>query len=135
MSKELISLMNGFLAKRDTDRLGYGENGFLRIKKMPFFEEKDGSPLNWKDVEKCNRQLTFTPDVSGATDLKYFDDVFTDEQPVDSVVPGERNNKKGHWFSHAWPFGRKKRSNFPEVKSAFEDAFDYSPKQTKNRSD
>ena len=55
---------------------------------------------------------------------------------MDSVVPGSREDKGGHWFSNAWPFGKKKRANnTPEVKSAFEDAFDYSPKQMKNRSD
>ena len=53
VSKELISLMNGFLEKQCTERLGYGENGFLRIKKMPFFAEKDGSPLNWENVENA----------------------------------------------------------------------------------
>ena len=42
VSKELISLMNGFLEKQCTDRLGYGENGFLRIKKCLFLQRKMG---------------------------------------------------------------------------------------------
>ena len=137
VSKELISLMNGFLEKKEGDRLGYGSKGFLRIKKMQFFSDADGDPLNWDAVIECKRDLTFTPDVTGASDLKYFDDIFTDEKPVDSFVPGENGNvKQKSWFHGVWPFGTKANNNTKKGltknnKSQFEESFDYSPQAKK----
>ena len=137
VSKELISLMNGFLEKKEGDRLGYGSKGFLRIKKMQFFSDANGDPLDWDDVIECKRDLTFTPDVTGASDLKYFDDIFTDEKPVDSFVPGENGNvKQKSWFHGVWPFGTKANNNTKKGltknnKSQFEESFDYSPQAKK----
>jgi serine/threonine protein kinase len=134
VSKELISLMNGFLEKKEGDRLGFGSKGFLRIKKMPFFSDENGDPLNWNDVSECRRKLVFVPDVVGANDLKYFDDVFTDEKPVDSHVPGSEKSISGKsWFNGVWPFGSSSKNKQTEKdkkdgKSDFEYAFDYSPK-------
>ena len=50
------------------------------IKKHPFFET-----INWENLKLKEIEPPFKPKVAGPKDLRYFDKMFTDEAPVESV--------------------------------------------------
>ena len=98
IDKTVIELMNLFLTKVPFDRLGYGMDGLEKIQKMRAFADVD-----WSIVMNKGYTLDFVPSVSGDDDLKYFDDSFTSEAPVDSYVPATSAETKPsaiNWFAN-----------------------------------
>jgi len=87
-SPEAQSLLEGLLTRDPEKRLGVGDPQILR--NHPFFKG-----LDW--VKLYSRELTppFKPKVKSDADLTQIDPVFTQEQPIDSLVVGNALNKKG----------------------------------------
>jgi hypothetical protein len=61
--------------------LGSGPNGTKNIRNHPFF-----AGINWDDLYNKKIAPPFRPNVSSDTDTSYFDEEFTRQAPVDSVV-------------------------------------------------
>jgi serum/glucocorticoid-regulated kinase 2 len=74
------SLLTGLLTRDPSARLGV--NGAEDIKKHPFFAKN----IDFKKLVQKKIQPPFKPSVASAIDTSNFDDVFTSEQPLDSVV-------------------------------------------------
>ncbi|KAG8762699.1 AGC protein kinase Gad8 [Ceratobasidium sp. 428] len=74
------TLLTGLLTRDPTARLGV--NGAEDIKKHPFF----GKHIDFKKLVQKKIQPPFKPSVASAIDTSNFDDVFTSEAPLDSVV-------------------------------------------------
>ncbi|KAG8690203.1 AGC protein kinase Gad8 [Ceratobasidium sp. 423] len=74
------SLLTGLLTRDPAQRLGV--NGADDIKKHPFFAKN----IDFKKLVQKKIQPPFKPSVASAIDTSNFDDVFTSEQPLDSVV-------------------------------------------------
>ncbi|QRW20232.1 Pre-B-cell leukemia transcription factor-interacting protein 1 [Rhizoctonia solani] len=74
------SLLTGLLTRDPAARLGV--NGAEDIKKHPFFAKN----IDFKKLVQKKIQPPFKPSVASAIDTSNFDDVFTSEQPLDSVV-------------------------------------------------
>ena len=70
-AKDLISKL---LENDPNKRLGNGENGEKDIKNHPYF---DG--VNWDDAKDKKLKPPFIPKVENETDIKYFENTFTDE--------------------------------------------------------
>lgn len=77
---EARSILTGLLNRDPTKRLGV--NGAEEIKRHPFFRDHiDFAKLLAKKI-----QPPFKPKVASAVDVSNFDEVFTSEEPLDSVV-------------------------------------------------
>ncbi|KAG8916923.1 AGC protein kinase Gad8, partial [Tulasnella sp. 408] len=75
------SLLTALLTRDPSQRLGV--NGAEEIKRHPFFSKYiDFDRLLAKKI-----QPPFKPSVASAIDTSNFDQVFTSEEPLDSVVP------------------------------------------------
>jgi hypothetical protein len=81
LSWEARSLLSGLIQKDPTLRLGYGPDGTEDIKRHAYF-----ASLDWDRVYKKEVTPEFIPEVGGLMDVKYFDETFTKEAVVDSVV-------------------------------------------------
>jgi Protein kinase C terminal domain. len=57
------------------------------IKKHPFFEQ-----INWQSLYKKEIPAPFLPNVNGPRDLRYFDKMFTEVAPDDSVPDKSLNS-------------------------------------------
>ncbi|CCF57950.1 hypothetical protein KAFR_0D03020 [Kazachstania africana CBS 2517] len=77
--KDAKDLLIGLLSRDPTRRLGL--NGADEIKNHPFF-----SQLNWKRLLMKGYIPPYKPSVSNAMDTSNFDQEFTQEKPIDSVV-------------------------------------------------
>ncbi|KAF9366012.1 AGC protein kinase Gad8 [Mortierella sp. NVP85] len=73
------SLLSALLTREPTQRLGNG--GSSTIKQHAFFE-----PISFPHLMAKKIQPPFKPSVSSATDTSNFDEEFTSEEPLDSVV-------------------------------------------------
>ena len=79
-SHDARSVMTGLLNRDPTKRLGV--NGAEEIKRHPFFRDHiDFAKLLAKKI-----QPPFKPKVTSPVDVSNFDEVFTSEEPLDSVV-------------------------------------------------
>lgn len=77
--KDAKNLLVGLLSRDPGQRLGC--NGAEEIKSHPFF-----SQLSWKRLVMKGYIPPYKPPVNGSTDTSNFDQEFTNEKPVDSVV-------------------------------------------------
>ncbi|KJA18018.1 hypothetical protein HYPSUDRAFT_45732 [Hypholoma sublateritium FD-334 SS-4] len=77
---EAQSILTALLNRDPTRRLGV--KGAEEIKRHPFFHKH----LDFKLLAKKKIQPPFKPSVASPVDVSNFDMVFTDEDPVDSVV-------------------------------------------------
>ncbi|KAI9137632.1 kinase-like domain-containing protein [Paraphysoderma sedebokerense] len=80
-SPSAISLLTGLINRDPVKRLGSGPNGAADIKSHPFFASVDWNKLLQKKIPP-----PFKPHVESAVDTSNFDEEFTSEAPVDSVV-------------------------------------------------
>jgi serine/threonine protein kinase len=76
-----IDLIKQLLNPNPKKRLGHGDKGAQSIKQHDFFKGVD-----WNKYWNKKIQPPFIPELSGETDLKYFDKMFTDE-PVNNERP------------------------------------------------
>ena len=110
MGKDARNLITRLLSRDPENRLG--SNGAEEIKKHPFFKSSMSfflSPcriaarssrltpipppaniVDWKRLLAKQIQPPFKPNVKSAVDCSNVDDVFTSEDPVDSVVEGSK---------------------------------------------
>lgn len=79
MDPEARSLLTGLLERDPKKRLGV--NGASEIKSHPFFAQ-----IDWKYLLNKKYAAPFLPNVASATDTSNFDQEFTSEVPMDSVV-------------------------------------------------
>ena len=101
VSDEAQDLINKLLVINPKKRLGYGDNGSNKIKHHPYFKD-----VNWQDAWNLKLKPPFIPDLSDETDLKYFDNMFTEEKlsSDDSDLSGfshlnnNRNDFKGFTY-------------------------------------
>jgi len=77
------SLLSGLLMRDPSRRLGV--NGAEEIKNHPFFAE-----IDWGKLLMKKYQPPFKPLVKSAMDTSNFDEEFTNEIPLDSVVEDSR---------------------------------------------
>ncbi|KAG8955849.1 AGC protein kinase Gad8 [Tulasnella sp. 424] len=75
------SLLTALLTRDPSQRLGV--NGAEEIKRHPFFSKH----INFERLLAKKIQPPFKPSVASAIDTSNFDQVFTSEEPLDSVVP------------------------------------------------
>ena len=71
-------------------RLGSGKNDAENLKIHPFF-----SGVNWVDVEKKNITVPFVPILNSSDDLVYFDKLFTEEDPTDTIIENSLLQTRG----------------------------------------
>ncbi|KAH8114738.1 Pkinase-domain-containing protein [Phellopilus nigrolimitatus] len=87
VGSEAQSILTSLLIRDPTKRLGV--NGAEEIKRHPFFHKHiDFGKLLAKKI-----QPPFKPKVASAVDVSNFDEVFTSEEPLDSVVEGSNLSK------------------------------------------
>ena len=77
--KDAKDLLIGLLSRDPSRRLG--RNGAQEIKDHPFFRQ-----LSWRRLMMKGYIPPFKPPVSSAMDTSNFDQEFTKDQPIDSVV-------------------------------------------------
>ena len=75
VSDEAQDLITKLLIINPLKRLGYGEDGANKIKQHPYFKG-----INWDDAWNLKLKPPFIPNLSNETDLKYFDNMITDEK-------------------------------------------------------
>ena len=103
MGNDARNLITRLLSRDPESRLG--SNGTEEIKKHPFFKSSTCFPslpfavqlsglthhtVDWKKLLAKQIQPPFKPNVKSAVDCSNVDDVFTSEDPVDSVVEGSK---------------------------------------------
>ncbi|KAJ3341294.1 hypothetical protein HDU93_005264 [Gonapodya sp. JEL0774] len=79
MGREAKDLLKQLLNRDSNQRLG--ANGADEIKRHPFF-----AGIDWNKLHHKKYQPPYKPTVLSAADTSNFDEVFTSEQPTDSVV-------------------------------------------------
>ncbi|KAJ1772845.1 hypothetical protein EV179_003428 [Coemansia sp. RSA 487] len=82
-AKDIITRL---LRKKPSQRLGYGRNGMLNIKKHRFFRG-----INWEVLEKKHEDQTppIVPAVCGDADVSNFAEEFTSQQVPPSIACGD----------------------------------------------
>ena len=93
VSDEAQDLITKLLIINPLKRLGYGEDGANKIKQHPYFKG-----INWDDAWNLKLKPPFIPNLSHETDLKYFDNMITDEKlNSDSDLSGiSTSNSNSH---------------------------------------
>ncbi|ORZ01427.1 kinase-like domain-containing protein [Syncephalastrum racemosum] len=86
MSDDAKSLLRGLLTRDPNERLGNA--GPEHIKQHPFFES-----IDWRKLLQKKMQPPFKPSVESAYDTTNFDEEFTSEQPLESVVDESQISK------------------------------------------
>lgn len=78
-SAEACECIGGLLRKRETERLGYGDNGARQIMSTSFFSVIDFAALDRKEIPP-----PFTPEVRGEQDTAYVPDSLLKTEAKDS---------------------------------------------------
>jgi len=78
LTSEAIQLIKGLLNRDYKCRLGYGEGGAEKVKKLAFFKT-----INWKRLEAKIIPPPFLPDVASEECVANFDEEFTKLPPED----------------------------------------------------
>ncbi|OZJ01583.1 Serine/threonine-protein kinase gad8 [Bifiguratus adelaidae] len=86
MGESAKSLLKGLLTRDPNTRLG--NNGSQDIKSHPFF-----ASIDWRRLMQKKLQPPFKPSVESAFDTSNFDEEFTSEVPLDSVVDDSHLSK------------------------------------------
>ncbi|KAG0169737.1 AGC protein kinase Gad8 [Apophysomyces sp. BC1015] len=86
MSSDAKDLLRGLLTRDPNERLG--NNGPEYIKNHPFFAR-----IDWRRLMQKKMQPPFKPSVEGAYDTSNFDEEFTSEAPLESVVDESQISK------------------------------------------
>ncbi|XP_039248655.1 protein kinase C-like 1B [Styela clava] len=76
LTKNAVNLLEGFMTKNPSKRLGCGMVGEEGIKDQPFFKD-----MNWTALEQRKVDPPFKPEVKNARDVSNFDPDFTREEP------------------------------------------------------
>ncbi|KAI8147555.1 kinase-like domain-containing protein [Fennellomyces sp. T-0311] len=79
MSSDAKNLLRGLLTRDPNERLG--NNGPEEIKNHPFF-----ASIDWRKLLQKKVQPPFKPSVESAYDTSNFDEEFTSEEPLESLV-------------------------------------------------
>lgn len=103
LSTNAKSLLVGLMHKVPYKRCGAG--GISEVKAHPFFE-----CIDWDEVYQRKAPVPWKPDVEAPTDVSNFDDFFTREKHVDSVV-SEEDAPKIPWIQ-SFNFNAEKNANF-----------------------
>ena len=82
LSKDSISILQGFFNHDPEKRLGSGKDGINEIKKHSFFKN-----IDWDAILNKKIKPPFIPRISSDSDTKYIDSEFTNLTPVDSYNP------------------------------------------------
>ncbi len=82
VSPRARGLITGLLRRTPEDRLGYSRQDVEEVKNADFFFDMDWEKLYRKEIKP-----EFVPKVRSTTDTSFFDNEFTSEPVVDSVVP------------------------------------------------
>lgn len=88
LSEHCKSLIVALLNRDPNKRLGSGKNDFKDLQAHPFF-----NPINWDHLMAKKIEPLYKPDVKGIADTSNFDDTFTSEPVVDSMVQGSTLSK------------------------------------------
>ena len=83
-SEEAKDLITQLVEIDPKKRIGAGPNGVNDLKNHIYFKE-----IDWENLEKKNISPPFEPDLDGPTDLKYFDNVSTDEINITKDISDE----------------------------------------------
>jgi len=83
LSREAQDIITKLLERDPTRRLG--ARGFDEIKSHAFFEG-----INWVLLEQKKLPTPFQPKISNAASAENFDKEFTNEEPINSVVPDHK---------------------------------------------
>lgn len=83
LSPEAQDIIMKLLDRNPARRLG--ANGVEEIKSHPYFRG-----VNWDDVLSKRIEPPFKPRITSTTSTDYFDEEFTSEDPVNSVIPENR---------------------------------------------
>ena len=95
LSAECRSLIQGLLVRDPSKRLGFGSSDINSIKSHPFF-----AAINWDRLLKKEVIPVYIPIVKqGVMDTSNFDQQFTSEPVVDSVVQGSKLNDMSNEFN------------------------------------
>ena len=100
IGSEARSILTGLICRDPTKRLGV--NGAEEIKRHPFFDKH----IDFVKLRQKRIQPPFKPKVASAVDVSNFDELFTSEEPMDSVVEGSNLSQTvqeqfaGKWITH-----------------------------------
>lgn len=109
-SRLATDLLTSLLEKDPSLRLGYGDQDAEDIMNHEFFDS-----LDWTKLENKQEEYEFgyfKPKVKSKTDLKYIDQMFTDEEVKDTPVDSSKltiNEKRNNYFDE---FTYTKDNNF-----------------------
>jgi len=109
------SILMGFLTKDSTKRYGCSPLGAKELQVHRFF-----SGLNWNKVMRKEIPAPYIPQVGNVADTSNFEDVFTKERPVDSVVASTSTAEQRGWlggFFSAITIGGGKGNNSDPTKT------------------
>lgn len=89
LSPAAISIIKGFLVKNPINRLCFSGTGINELKQHHFF-----SDLEWEALYNRKINMPYKPILKDPNDLSSFENTFTDEIPIDSIVDPSDSNKK-----------------------------------------
>ncbi|KAL6069412.1 hypothetical protein STEG23_021106 [Scotinomys teguina] len=101
LSKEAVSILKAFMTKNPNKRLGCvaAQNGEDAIKQHPFFKE-----IDWVLLEQKKVKPPFKPRIKTKRDVNNFDQDFTREEPVltlvDEAIVKQINQEEFKGFSY-----------------------------------
>ncbi|KAI4546989.1 hypothetical protein MG293_003544 [Ovis ammon polii] len=101
LSKEAVSILKAFMTKNPHKRLGcvVAQNGEEAIKQHPFFKE-----IDWLLLEQKKIKPPFKPRIKTKRDVNNFDQDFTREEPVltlvDEAIVKQINQEEFKGFSY-----------------------------------
>lgn len=108
------ALIRRLLIKDPTRRLGAKRGAWIELRPHPFFND-----LDWDKVYQRQVPAPYIPNLKSVEDTNHFEDMFTREAPVDSVVEPER--KTGGLFGGLFSSGRQASSKAqPQADKDFE---------------
>ncbi len=81
-------MVKSFLIKNPRARLCC-RDGISEMKAHPFF-----AAVDWDQLYRKQIKMPYAPKLQNETDLSSFETTFTREKPVDSVLEGDKEEKK-----------------------------------------
>ena len=95
VSDEAQDLINKLLVINPKKRLGFGQDGAIKIKQHSYFKN-----INWEDAWNLKLIPPFVPQLKSDIDLSYFNTMFTDEKlsSVESDISGMNLSNNNNYF-------------------------------------